>query len=277
MLEHCGDSTARMMMMGSLLVIGTLVMTMAAARNPSLQSDPAPSRGENAAGNSSSRTVLITGANRGLGLEFAKQYKEAGWNVIGTSRDPGKASDLKAVGVTIEALDVADQASVDAFAARLKDQPIDVLINNAGIGGDGGSLREVKMADFEQVMNVNAIGPVRVTKALLPNLRAGKSKIIVGISSLLGSIEENQGGGYPGYRESKASLNMTMRSLAGELKGDGFICIPMSPGWVKTDMGGPNAELTPEESISGMRKVIDGLKPEDSGKFWRHDGTIVPW
>lgn len=229
---------------------------------------------------SAQRTVLITGANRGLGLEFARQYAKAGWNVIGTAREPDAAADLKALGanVKIEALDVADQQSVDAMATRLKEQPIDLLINNAGVSGGGGnSVAAIKPDEYERVMQVNALGPVRVTHALLPNLKAGKGRTIVSISSGLGSIENNKNGGYYAYRESKAALNMFMRSIAAELKGDGFICIPMSPGWVKTDMGGPNAALTPEQSITGMRKVIDSLKPEDSGKFWNHEGAVVPW
>ena len=264
MFDQLGDSWFRVTV-AAFLVIGVTLGAFAAKPQAAQPTS------------SAKKTDLITGANRGLGLEFAKQYHAAGWNVIGTAREPDKATDLKALGVKIEILDVADQKSVDALGSRLKDQSIDLLINNAGVGSEGSNLSEVKMADFERVMNVNALGPVRVTKALLPNLRAGKSKTIVSISSGLGSIAENDGGGFPGYRESKAALNMFMRSLAGELKKDGFICIPMSPGWVKTDMGGPNAQLTPEQSISGMRKVIDGLKPEDSGKFWSHDGTTVAW
>ncbi len=232
-----------------------------------------------AAGDGAKRTVLVTGANRGLGLEFAKQYHAAGWNVIATAREPKGADDLRAIGkdVRIEALDVANPASVAALAAALKDQPIDLLINNAGVsGGGGGALAEIKPDEYERVLQVNAIGPMRVTQALMPNLNAGKGKMIVSISSGLGSIA-NSNGGFYGYRESKAALNMFMRTLAAELKGDGFICIAMSPGWVKTDMGGPNAQLTPEQSITGMRKVMDGLKPQDSGKFWNHEGEIVPW
>jgi len=267
MFDHLGDSLMRVTV-AVLLMIGVTLTAFAAKPQAAA---PAP------AAAAAKKTVLITGANRGLGLEFAKQYHAAGWNVIGTAREPDKATDLKALGVKIEALDVADQKSVDAFAARLKDQSIDLLINNAGVSGEGDKLADMPMAEYERVMNVNALGPVRVTKALLPNLKIGSGKTILSISSSLGSIEGAADGGFPAYRESKAALNMFMRSLAGELKGDGFICIPMSPGWVKTDMGGPNATLTPEESISGMRKVIDGLKPEDSGKFWRHDGTIVAW
>jgi NAD(P)-dependent dehydrogenase (short-subunit alcohol dehydrogenase family) len=111
----------------------------------------------------------------------------------------------------------------------------------------------------------------------MPNLRTGTGKIIVSISSGLGSISQNTRGGNYGYRESKAALNMFMRTLAAELRDDGFICIAMSPGWVQTDMGGPNAQLTPQQSITGMRKVIDGLTPQSSGKFWDHDGQEVPW
>ncbi|MFN0244114.1 MAG: SDR family oxidoreductase [Planctomycetota bacterium] len=224
------------------------------------------------------RTVLVTGANRGLGLEFAKQYHAAGWNVVGTAREPDAAAELKALGVRVEALDVADGASVAAFAQRLKDMPIDLLINNAGVSSPTAkSLQDVKLDDYEHVMQVNAIGPVRVTQALLPNLRAGQGRQVVSISSGLGSITNNTSGGYWAYRESKAALDMFMRSLAAELKPEGFTCIAMSPGWVKTDMGGPGADLTPEQSISGMRKVIDGLKPQDSGKFFKHDGTTVAW
>jgi NAD(P)-dependent dehydrogenase (short-subunit alcohol dehydrogenase family) len=231
-----------------------------------------------AADSAAKRTVLVTGANRGIGLEFAKQYQAAGWSVIATAREPEKADELKALGVRIEALDVADVKSVTALAERLKDQPIDLLINNAGVGSiDAKKLQDIDLAAYERVFQVNAFGPMRVTQALLPNLRAGKGKQVVSISSQLGSIANNSGGNYYAYRESKAALVMFMRSLAAELKSEDFVCIAMSPGWVKTDMGGPNATLTPEQSITGMRKVFDALKPEDSGKSWFYDGTILPW
>ena len=224
------------------------------------------------------RTLLVTGAHRGLGLEFARQYQAAGWKVIGTAREPQTASELKALGVRVEALDVASAESVAALAQRLADVPIDLLINNAGVSGSGGKpLQEVDLAEYERVMAVNAIGPVRVTQALLPNLRAGRGRQIVSITSILGSITGNTGGGFWGYRESKAALDMFVRSLAAELKAEGFVCIAMHPGWVKTDMGGPDAELTPEQSIAGMRKVIDGLKAADTGSFFQHDGATVPW
>jgi len=227
------------------------------------------------------RTVLVTGANRGLGLEFARQYLDAGWQVIATAREPEKAAELKALGgsgkpLQIEALDVTDGKSVAALADRLKDRPIDLLVNNAGVPSIGNRIADVNPDEFARVLQVNTIGPLRVTQALLKNLRAGKGKAIVSITSVLGSIE-GSGGGFYGYRESKAALNMLMRNLAAELRRDGFVCIVMHPGWVRTDMGGPNAELTPEQSVSGMRAVIGRLKPEDSGKFWAYDGTNLPW
>lgn len=232
--------------------------------------------------NDSRRTVMITGANRGIGLEFAREYHAAGWNVIATARDPDAAKDLKRIGddVQIVKLDVTSADSVAAMAAALKDQPIDLLINNAAIGISGASMSSIstlKVDEFAHLLEVNSVGPVRVTQALLPNLRAGKGKMIVGLSSGLGSIAGNEGGGYYGYRESKAAIGMFMRSLAAELKDDGFTCIAIDPGWVKTDMGGPNAQLTVDQSVGGMRKVLEGLKPGDSGKFYRHDGATLPW
>jgi NAD(P)-dependent dehydrogenase (short-subunit alcohol dehydrogenase family) len=226
--------------------------------------------------------VLITGANRGLGLEFSRQFSDAGWKVFATAREPDKADDLKKLGESVHVLqlDVTDVASVAAMAKVLEKQPIDLLINNAGVGVsiDGGpKLSELKLADFEHVMEVNALGPVRVTQALLPNLRLGKGKTIVDITSALGSLSLNQQGGFYGYRESKAALDMFTRNLAAELKPEGFVCIALMPGWVKTDMGGPDAQLTPEQSITAMRKVIDQLKPADSGKLWNYDGSTPPW
>jgi NAD(P)-dependent dehydrogenase (short-subunit alcohol dehydrogenase family) len=259
--------TARYLIAPILILLGLAVAASGATPEPPRAPNPAPVRSD--------------GANRGLGLEFSKQYHAAGWKVIATARQPDEAAELKALGegVSIVPLDVTKPESVAALAAMLAKQPIDLLINNAGqgVGLEPGSLGALKIDDFERVMQVNAIGPVRVTQALLPNLRKGSGKMIVGISSGLGSVEWNRSGGFYGYRESKAALQMFMRSLAAELKGEGFICIALIPGWVKTDMGGPDAPLTPQESVAGMRKVLDGLKPEDTGKFWSHDGTTVPW
>jgi NAD(P)-dependent dehydrogenase (short-subunit alcohol dehydrogenase family) len=223
------------------------------------------------------RTVLVTGANRGLGLEFARQYKEAGWWVIGTARNPDDAEELKALDVQVVQLDVADQASVDRMAAELDGQPIDLLINNAGIFPRVGKIEEIDFDDYNRTLAVNTLGPVRVTRALLPNLRQGKLKMIAGLSSNLGSIAENTRGSFYGYRESKAALNMFTRTLAAELGPEGFTCVVLTPGWVQTDMGGPDAPLQPSQSVSGMRAALAKLTPEDNGTFWSYDGSQMPW
>ena len=199
--------------------------------------------------------------------------------MIATAREPDKAEELHQIGERVEVvqLDVTDAKSVAALAKALVKQPIDLLINNAGAGVSiegGPKLEELEIADFEHVLQVNALGPVRVTQALLPNLRAGKGKTVVGITSGLGSIAWNVNGGYYGYRESKAAHDMFIRTLAAELKPEGFTCIALMPGWVKTDMGGPNATMTPEQSITAMRKVIDKLKPADSGSSSTSTGRI---
>jgi len=223
------------------------------------------------------RTVLVTGANRGLGLEFAQQYAADGWRVIGTAREPEEAAELKATGARVVALDVADADSVARMAAELDGAPIDLLINNAGIMNRADDPGDLDLDRIALVLDVNTLGPMRVTAALLPNLRAGRGKTVAAITSGLGSIASNTSGGFYGYRESKAALNMYTRSLAADLDDEGFTCIVMSPGWVQTDMGGPNATLTPEQSIAGMRKVIAGLTPADSGGFFNWDGERLPW
>jgi NAD(P)-dependent dehydrogenase (short-subunit alcohol dehydrogenase family) len=221
--------------------------------------------------------VLVTGANRGIGLAFAKQYAAAGWHVIGTARRPAEAADLAATGAEVVALDVTNPESVAALARALAGRPIDLLVNNAGIGGRVPSIDGLDAARVEEVLTVNLLGPMRVTSALLPNLRAGAQKRVVAISSKLGSIAGNAGGGYYGYRESKAGLNMFIRSLAAELRPEGFTCVVLSPGWVQTDMGGPQATLTAEQSVAGMRTVIEGLTVERSGRFYGHDGAEIAW
>ena len=220
-------------------------------------------------------TVVITGANRGLGLEFARQLHDAGANVIATARKPATADELNALGVRVEQLDVTDPASVAALAAAIGDAPVDVLLNNAGIFPSREGIEKADPGDYARVYDVNVIGPLRVTQALLPNLQSGSRKLIMNMSSGLGSIAANGRGSSAGYRESKAALNMMTKSMAAEF--DGFICIAMSPGWVRTDMGGPNANLSPEESVGGMLDVLAGTGPEDSGRYLGHDGNELGW
>ena len=251
---------------------GTFVVTIVLALSSFGLSQP-----QNEAGSPPGPTVLITGANRGLGLEFARQFHKAGYQVIATARKPDAADELNALGVRVEQLDVADASSVAGLAERLGEMPLDILINNAGIGGTRRSIEDVDIQAVERTIAVNTLGPMRVTQALIGNLRDGERKIIVNITSSMGSIARNTRGIGYGYRESKAALNMFTRSLANELKDKGFRCITMSPGWVKTDMGGPNARLTPAESIGGMISVINGLTAEDSGEFFNHNGERLPW
>jgi NAD(P)-dependent dehydrogenase (short-subunit alcohol dehydrogenase family) len=223
------------------------------------------------------RTVLVTGANRGLGLEFARQLHEAGAEVIATSRRPEAAEELNSLGVRVVQLDVADPASVAALAAGLEGTSIDVLLNNAGISPQRGSFEDEDPAEFLRVLDVNTVGPLRVTQALLPNLRSGDRKLVMNMSSGLGSIAKNGRGSSAAYRSSKSALNMLTKTMAMDLSEEGFICVVMSPGWVRTDMGGEDAQLSPEESIRGMLAVLSPLKAEDSGKYLSHDGNELPW
>ncbi|MDX2028778.1 MAG: SDR family oxidoreductase [Alphaproteobacteria bacterium] len=239
-------------------------------------------------------TVLITGASRGLGLEFVRQYAADGWNVIAACRAPDKAAELQMLAqnknVRIEALDVISAPSIATLAAKLKDTAIDVLINNAGVfsgtGRDGRHFMEAEDTTqsfgtldpvaWDKVLQANAIAPIMVTQALVPNILKGKDRKIIMITSRMGSIEMAKEGDIA-YRSSKAALNAAMKNISITLKSDQVIVVSFHPGWVKTDMGGANAEITPGESIAGMRKVIVGLTMKDSGKFLGYDGKIYPW
>jgi NAD(P)-dependent dehydrogenase (short-subunit alcohol dehydrogenase family) len=222
-------------------------------------------------------TVLITGANRGIGLEYARQFAANGYKVIGTVRDPADAKELSAVADRVEQLDVADPASVAALARRVNGVPIDILVNNAGVFDRRDvTVDKVDFAAMEQTLAVNALGPLRVVQALLPNLRASKRRTIVNMSSELGSIEKSSGRWYA-YRASKAALNQINKTLSAELAPEGFICVVLHPGWVRTDMGGTAATYSPEESVSGLVAVIEKLAPADNGRFYDFRGTPVPW
>lgn len=223
------------------------------------------------------QTWLVTGANRGLGLEMARQLVHRGDTVIATARDVAGATALAGLGVRVEPLEVADADSVAALALRLDGAPIDVVVNNAGYGTRAPTLADLDVAELEHYFRVNAMGPLRVTKALLPNLRAGGARRVVQVTSKMGSIADNQRGGSYGYRASKAALNMINQSLSVDLREDGFTCVVLHPGWVKTDMGGARAPLDAPASVSGMVAVIDGLSPDDTGRFLNYDGSGIPW
>ena len=215
--------------------------------------------------------VLITGANRGIGLEFARQYAAEGWEVIATARQ--SSPELEALGVRVEPLDLSDADAVAAFPARIAG-PLDLLIANAGTNHPMNARTAEDARDWAEMLMVNSISPYMLGKAFL-RCMAENGKMIA-ISSGMGSIGESGGGWIP-YRTSKAALNMAWNSLALETRGRGIACILLSPGWVKTRMGGAGAEITPEESVSAMRSLIDQVTMEDTGRFLRRDGSEIPW
>lgn len=216
-------------------------------------------------------TILITGAARGLGRELARQYAEDGWRVLGTVR--GAAPHLSEPMV----LDVTDTAQVKALGARLKGVPIDVLFCNAGIiGRRGNRLGAFDFADWEEILRVNLLGAAAVIEALIENVAASERRTVCVMSSRLGSISEASGETLP-YATSKAALNLLAKGLAATLAPRGIVVVALSPGWVKTDMGGQSAPLAAETSVRGMRKVIAGLTPGDSGRFLAYDGSAIPW
>jgi NAD(P)-dependent dehydrogenase (short-subunit alcohol dehydrogenase family) len=215
-----------------------------------------------------SETWVITGAGRGLGRELARQLGARGVEVIGTAREASSAD---------EVLDVADPKSVAEFARRLGERPIDALVNNAGRQYRASSLEELDFDELSDVFEVNTLGPLRVTRALLPNLRAGRRRLVVQMSSRMGCFGEFDAPNMFGYRASKAALNMLHRCVAAELESEGFRCVALHPGWVRTDMGGPGATLSVEESVEGMLDVLDNLRGEDNGALLDWTGKRLPW
>ncbi|HXB53838.1 MAG TPA: SDR family oxidoreductase [Vicinamibacteria bacterium] len=234
-------------------------------------------------------TILITGANRGLGLEFVRQYAAEGWEVHACCRSPQGADELRALAATrarfrVHALDVADFPQIDALAHDLAGTALDVLLNNAGIfgprlraGGDRGQF--FGAVDFEawaQVMRVNTMAPLKMAEAFVEHVSASEQQKIITLGSSMGSIAETSGGFYA-YRSSKAAVNMVMASLARDLAGRGIKVAVLCPGWVRTDMGGPDAPVNKEDSVRGLRRLIAGLTAQRSGTFTHYDGSAVAW
>ena len=216
-------------------------------------------------------TVLITGGNRGIGLEFARQYLADGWEVIATARQ--SSPELDALDVRVEPLDLADREAVAAFPSKVE-ASLDLFIANAGTSQPMNTQGADNAREWQSMMMVNAIAPYQLGKALLPRMAEGGK--MVAISSGMGSIAENSGGWVP-YRTSKAALNMAWNSLALEAKPRGVTAVVLSPGWVKTRMGGTGAEISAEESVRDMRALIDRLAIADTGKFLRRSGSEIAW
>ena len=217
--------------------------------------------------------VLITGANRGLGLEFARRYAASGWEVIGTARDPGDADELRRI-ARVEPLDATDLGRVTGFGDVLAGTPLDLLIANAGTYGPRRIATAEDGEDWLETLNVMAVSPVLLAEALLPNLQAADGKAVA-ITSRMGSIDDNTSGGFIAYRSAKAALNAAWTSLAIDTAGLAFALL--HPGWVQTRMGGAQAPLTVEASVAGMMRVIKGLRPAGRAPFLDYQGETVPW
>lgn len=225
--------------------------------------------------------VLVTGANRGIGHELVRQLVQRGDDVDAVSRTPqeivyeDKAADSR---IRLFRCDIADDESVRALAAELGDAAIDMVINNAGVGGGNRqSLRDLDFAEALRTYNVDALGALRVSLALLPHVRRGQVKKLVHVTSGLGSIGDNKSGGHYAYRMAKAALNMMAKNLAMDLRGDGITSIVINPGWVQTDMGGSHAAITPSESVRGMLRVIESASLADTGAFLDWNGGRYPY
>ncbi len=242
------------------------------------------------------KTVLITGANRGIGLELARQYasKDGGtWTVIATARDLASADDLQALfsahgNIKLEALDVSDHASIDALAAKLKGTAIDVLINNAGIGGGTRAQQTIGQLDYANIASTyatNAIGPLKMTEAFIEHVAASQEKKVIVITSGTASLTNAKPGPYftalYAYRMSKTAVNMAMRLLAADLAPRGITVGIFGPGMVETrilwDSGYKGMGISPEQSVAGVINNIDNLSPESTGKYVLHNGTELPW
>lgn len=228
--------------------------------------------------------VLITGANRGIGLEFTRQYAKAGWQVFACSRHTD-AEELNDIAdqypgkIGLHTLDVSDHRQIERLAQQLAGTPIDVLINNAGIypGGPKESFGTIDYDAWVKAFQVNTMAPMKMTEAFIDHVAKSSQKKIVNITSKMGSIDDNTSGGYYLYRSSKTALNMVVKSLSLDLAPRGITTIVMHPGWVQTDMGGSHAPTPPERSVAGMRNVIAGLSQKDSGKFYNFNGQEILW
>lgn len=238
-------------------------------------------------------TVLITGTSRGLGLEFVRQYLAEGWNVLACARNPQDSAALQAFAaqhpntLRLFVLDVENHASIDQLARDLDRQAIDVLINSAGIMGNGSFAREglafgrfgqSDFADWARVFRVNVAGPMKMAETFVEHVARSEQKKIITLTSMLGSVTLNRVGGLYAYRASKAAVNAMMKSMAIDLaKSHGIAATAMHPGWVRTDLGGPRADIDAPQSIAGMRRVIDALTVETAGRYWVYDGSELPW
>ena len=227
-------------------------------------------------------TVLVTGTNRGIGLEFVKQYAADGWNVIACCREPDASRDLRALAqaqaydIEIITLDVGDFVQIDKVAEQLRDRKIDVLINNAGIYPES-SLGDLDFDAWAEAFKINCMAPLKMAEAFSAHIANSQLQKIATLSSKMGSVDDNTSGGSYIYRTSKAAVNMAMKSLAIDLRPMGISVVTLHPGWVQTDMGGANGLINTQTSVTGLRQVIEGLSQHNTGKFIAYDGKEIAW
>ncbi|MEQ9489176.1 MAG: SDR family oxidoreductase [Alphaproteobacteria bacterium] len=218
-------------------------------------------------------TILITGANRGIGKALCDAYLADGWSVLAACRDPATAPQ----GATALTLDIGNEASIDTLVSSLEDKPIDILWNNAGIYADKGkSLDENTFADWERSFRINTAGPIRLASLLRRNVADSGRKTMAFTTSNMGSIANNTGGSYL-YRTSKTALNMAVDCLTKELASEGIKTVMLHPGWVRTEMGGDSADIDTKASAGGMKNIVDKLPASQSGAFLNYDGKPLPW
>ena len=228
-------------------------------------------------------TVLITGANRGLGLEFVRQYAEKGWQVIACCRAPEQAGSLAEMAqsyetIELQKLDVTSEADINGLATRLQGRPIDHLILNAGVLGEKcATLGEMTQAGWLEVLTINTVAPALLIQALHNNVAASEYKVIAGLSTRVASLDDNSSGGMYSYRASKTALNQILVSAAKNLAEQGVKVIALHPGWVQTDMGGQNAMFSAQESVTGLIERINEVTLETSGSFRVFDGSSIAW
>lgn len=227
--------------------------------------------------------ILITGSNRGIGLELVKQYANDNWHVLACCRSPENATALQELAkskenISIHPLDVTSSQQISALASELKDMPIDILFNNAGIYGPyDAHFGNTDNQQWLECFNINTISPIKITEAFVTHVANSQLKTIAAMSSKMGSMSDNGSGGSYLYRSSKAALNAAMTSAAIDLKPLGIKIGIMHPGWVKTDMGGPNAEISTKECVIQLKKILSELTLETSGSFFEIDGSVIPW
>ncbi|MES2951966.1 MAG: SDR family oxidoreductase [Pseudomonadota bacterium] len=230
------------------------------------------------------KTILITGANRGIGLEHARVFAARGYRVFATARDTDQAHDLQVLAathrghITVLAYDAADPEAATRVCAAVGDTPLDLVLANAGaMGGKEQSFGSVDGEDLMQLVRINALAPLKLVEALADNVARSNRKLLAFQSSQMGSVSDNSSGGYYAYRVSKAALNMVARGVANDLRPRGITVVALHPGWVKTRMGGPGAPVTLQQSVAGQQELFDRLTPADSGHFFNYDGRKLPW